>query len=90
MEFLKKWKRITKIEELHGKLFEQTSSYQYYLLGFANAFAGLYNILNDMPETEWLQEMIVYSVSRDESVKKYFDDLIDTSERPNEPDIDLK
>jgi hypothetical protein len=34
--------------------------------------------------------MIVYSVSRDESVKKYFDDLIDTSEKPNEPDIDLK
>lgn len=90
MEFLKEWKRITKIEELHGKLFEQTSSYQYYLLGFANAFAGLYNILNDIPETEWLQEMIVYSVSRDGSVQKYFDDLIDTPEKLDEPDINIK
>jgi len=75
----------SELELIHNEIFQTTTEHKYYILGVAQGFYHIYQILNEHKDKSFtsleLMEAIKYAGSNEQKIKEYFDRLLKDLEK---------
>jgi len=81
------WQK-SELELIHSEIFQTTSEQKYQILGIAQGFFYIYQVLNNHKDKTFtsleLMEIIKYAGSNEQEIKKYFERLLKDLEE-NDP-----
>ena len=70
----------SELESIHNEILQTTSEQKYYILGVAQGFYHIYQVLNKHKDKTFtgleLMEIIKYAGSNEQKIKEYFDRLL--------------